>query len=119
MKLEAVIDRQVAAYNAQHVVECVDCFAEEAVIVREADGSETRGRAALRNFYAELFKKYPRNRATILKRLVVGEHVVDEELIEGREQPFRTIIVYFIRNGLIQQARVLSRDEAVPPVEVR
>jgi hypothetical protein len=119
VKLDDVIDRQVAAYNAQQVVECVDCFAEDAVIIRDTDGSETRAREALRNFYADLFRKYPRNRATILKRMIVGEHLVDEELIEGREKPFRTIVVYLIRNGLIQQARSLSRDETVPPVAVR
>ena len=113
-QIEEVINRQVAAYNAQQVEPCVACFADEAVIEREADGSRVAGRPALAANYAELFQKNPRNRCTILKRMIVGSHVVDEELIEGREGegPYKTIIIYRVQGGLIQHARVLGKEPA-------
>jgi hypothetical protein len=66
----------------------------------------------MRENYAAMFAKFPQNRATILQRMVVGNHAVDEELVEGRDgQPFRTVAVYTIGDhGLISHVRFLSRE---------
>jgi hypothetical protein len=110
----APVERQLEAYNRQDVDAFVACFAPNVRIHREEDGSVSEGREAMRERYAAMFAKYPRNRCTILNRIVCGEHVVDEELIEGRDdQPFRTVAVYRVKDGMITEVRFLSRDSTV------
>ena len=113
--LEECIDRQIAAYNSQNVDACVACFAPGASIERDLEGTRLTGHDVLRAFYIGLFRQFPRNKCTILNRMVVTPHVVDEELIEGRDGgAFRTIIIYRVENGLIAHARTLGREMANP-----
>ena len=113
--LEQFIDRQIAAYNAQDVDSCVACFAPGASIERDLQGTRLTGHDVLRGFYTGLFRQFPKNRCTVLKRMVVAPHVVDEELIEGRDGgAFRTIIIYRIEDGLIVHARTFGRVIVYP-----
>lgn len=109
--VEAVVQRQLDAYNRQDVEAFVLCFTEDVVIVREGSEVVTNGREMMRTNYAALFQRFPKNHCTLLKRMVVGHHAVDEELIEGRDgEPFRTIAIYTIKDGLISHVRFLSRE---------
>lgn len=109
----AVVARQLDAYNRQAVDEFVACFSEEVEIVREGSPDVMKGRAAMRESYAAMFAKFPQNKATVTQRMVVGQHAVDEELVEGRDgPPFRTIAVYTITDGLISHVRFLSVEYA-------
>ena len=108
----AVVARQLDAYNRQAVDEFVACFSEDVEIVREGSPDVQRGRETMRKGYAAMFAKFPENKATVTQR-VVGQHAVDEELVEGRDgPPFRTIAVYTITDGLISHVRFLSVDYA-------
>jgi uncharacterized protein (TIGR02246 family) len=109
----AVVARQLDAYNRQAVDEFVACFSEDVEIVREGSPDVARGRETMRTNYAAMFAKFPQNKATVTKRMVVGDHAVDEELVEGRDgPPFRTIAVYTITDGLISHVRFLSMESA-------
>ena len=108
-----IVARQLDAYNRQDVDAFVACFSEDVEIVREGSPDIARGRKTMRANYAAMFAKYPHNQAIVTKRMVVGHHAVDEELVEGRDgTPFRTIAVYTITNGLISHVRFLSAEPA-------
>jgi hypothetical protein len=82
-------------------------------ILRDGTSEPQCGRDLMRKNYAAMFAKFPQNKATVTQRRVVGSHAVDEELIEGRDgDPFRTIAVYTIRDGLIHQVRFLSCESS-------
>lgn len=107
--VEAIVARQLEAYNAQDLETFVNCFSVEVEIIRDGDDQPQRGRDLMRRNYAAMFARFPDNHCTLLQRMVVGSHAVDEELIEGRDgAPFRTIAVYTIQDGLIHQVRFLS-----------
>lgn len=111
--VETIVARQLEAYNRQDLEPFVTCFAEDVTIVRDGSDDIQRGRATMRKNYAAMFARFPQNHCTLLQRMVVGNHAVDEELIEGRQgKPFRTIAVYTIRDGLISGVRFLSTDTA-------
>lgn len=110
------IDRQVAAYNARSLPDCLACFSADAVIERELDGTRISGLPAIEKFYATLFESYPQNSCRIIHRLIVGEHVIDEEIIAGRpEGPFRTVVIYRVHNGQIVHLRALGRESVADP----
>ncbi len=106
-----IVSRQLDAYNRQDVDTFVACFSEDVEIVRDGSSDVSHGRETMRTNYAAMFAKFPNNRATVTQRMVVGQHAVDEELVEGRDgPPFRTIAVYTITNGLISHVRFLSTE---------
>tara|TARA_R110002167_G_scaffold240948_1_gene446113 strand:+ start:55 stop:411 length:357 start_codon:yes stop_codon:yes gene_type:complete len=113
LSVEAIVARQLEAYNRQDVDAFVACFSTDVEIVREGSNDVQRGRETMRQNYAAMFAKFPQNKATVTQRMVVGQHAVDEELVEGRDNPpFRTIAVYTITAGLISHVRFLSCEDA-------
>jgi len=101
----AVVERQLAAYNARDMDAFAPCFSEDVEVWRPpAAEPALRGMAAFRAFYAaERFSK-PGLRAEILGRIVMGTKVFDHERIHGvREAPFETTVVYEIEGGIIRR----------------
>ena len=111
---EAIVARQLEAYNQQDLEAFVNCFSTNVEVLRDGSDAIQEGRETMRTNYAAMFARFPENRCTLLQRIIVGNHAVDEELIEGRDgSPFRTIAVYTISEGLISHVRFLScEDEA-------
>ncbi|CAM5477758.1 steroid Delta-isomerase [Streptomyces spiroverticillatus] len=98
----AVVDRQLAAYNSHDIDAFTATYAEEVVIHRR-DGSELRGRQELREAYTAVFAE-GRCRAEISGRLTEGDWVVDHEIAHGlRDEPVRVLVVYRVREGLIDR----------------
>ena len=99
----ALIQRQLDAYNAQNLDAYVACYAAD-VVVAGLNGPVTEtGREALRARYAKAFATYPENKARLIKRIAVGNTVVDHEDVSrgpGKEQ-FEIIAIYTVKNGLI------------------
>jgi hypothetical protein len=77
----ALIGRQLDAYNAQAIEAYMACFAPDCVIA-DLDGPVTEtGAPAIRHRYANLFQRFPQNRAELLARFGAGALVVDHERV--------------------------------------
>jgi hypothetical protein len=103
---------QLAAYNAQQLDAFCACYRDD-VVVESGDGTvRSRGIAAFRARYAELFARFPQNRAALVARMRIGPWVVDEELVTGRGgPPMRAVAVYRLQQGRIASVRFLSADD--------
>ena len=105
-----VVQKEVAAYNAQDADAFAATYAEDATVVR---GGKVvlQGRKAIRDSYAAMFAKYPNCRARIAERKVEGNAVVDHEIITGRgpERPDpwdAGWVKNVVENGLIQRVEL-------------
>ncbi len=98
-----VATAQLDAYNAQDLDKYVSYFAEDC-IVSGLNGTPTEtSREAIKARYAKAFAQFPQNKAELLNRIVVGNTVVDHELViraPGGEQ-FEIIAIYTFTGGLI------------------
>ena len=98
-----VAQKQLDAYNAQDLDTYVTYFTEDC-IVSGLNGTPTEtSRAAIKARYAKAFAQFPQNKAELKNRIVVGNTVVDHELViraPGGEQ-FEIIAIYTFRDGLI------------------
>ncbi len=103
MSNEALIQRQLDAYNAQDLDAYVACYAPN-VVVAGLNGAVTEtGRDALRARYAKAFATFTENKAHLKNRIEVGGTVIDHEHVvrkPGGEQ-FEIIAIYTIKDGLI------------------
>ncbi|MFJ9517940.1 nuclear transport factor 2 family protein [Kitasatospora sp. NPDC101801] len=102
-----VVERQLTAYNNHDLDAFVATYAED-VTVHRADGNRLEGRQALRDRYAGQFA-VGRCRAEIAGRFSEGNRVVDHEIAHGlADQPVRLLVVYRVRDGLIDRVDFLN-----------
>lgn len=100
-----VAQHQLDAYNARDLQRFLEVYAEDVEVWRmPASEPSLRGRAALGEFYANERFHLAGLHAELVKRIAVGDTVVDHERVSGiRERPFEVIAVYLITAGQIRQ----------------
>jgi hypothetical protein len=104
MSPAAIIDKQLAAYNARNADDFAATYAEDAhVFLMPNLKLAVRGRSALRAHYAaNVFIKEGLH-AEVASRQVLGNKVVDHEVTHGlAPQPLESLVVYEVADDLIQ-----------------
>ena len=93
---EALIQKQVDAYNAHDLDAFVACYGE-AIEFRTMDGKvgPEKGLAPLRKGYGDLFKRFPNLKVKILKRISQGAFVIDQEQAEGMDSVTVTVTAIY------------------------
>jgi len=100
---EALIQKQVDAYNAHDLEAFVACYGE-AIEFRTMDGKvgPEKGLVSLRKGYADLFRRFPDLKVKILKRISQGAFVIDQEQAEGMgPNPVTVTAIYETAQGKI------------------
>jgi hypothetical protein len=101
---EQLVQRQLDAYNDRHLERFVATYAEDVQVFR-MPGREPSisGRAKLAEFYGSQRFNLPGLHAEIVKRIVLGNKVIDHERVRGiREAPMEVAAVYEVSGGLIR-----------------
>ena len=101
---EEVAQRQLEAYNAHDLEAFVACYHPE-VEVRDIHSGELRlaGMTAFRERYAAVLQK-PGLRAEVLRRIALGQVVIDEERVVGlREGVVEAVALYQVEGELIRR----------------
>jgi uncharacterized protein (TIGR02246 family) len=103
-----VVQNQLEAYNAKDINAFMKVFAKDAAIYNFGESKPiAKGKKQVKKVYANLFKNSPQLHSQVINRSVIGNNVLDYELITGRKnqkQPTKLIAIYEIENGLIQKA---------------
>lgn len=103
MSPEAIIQRQLEAYNARDLERFIAEYSEDIRVYRPpAVEPAIIGKEAFGKFYATQRFNHVGLRAEIVNRMILGNKVIDHERISGvRESPFEVVVVYEVINGLI------------------
>lgn len=106
MSVDLPVRAQFDAYNAHDIDAFVSCFADDFKAYRmPAETPSMSGKASLTAFYTENRFNNPNLRATLISRIILGNHVFDHELIYGLSpEPLESIAVFEVKNGLITTA---------------
>ena len=104
---EAVVQRQLDAYNARDIDALMATYAEEAEQFEHPATLLTRGAAQIRERSAVRFQE-PNLHARLVRRIVAGKMVVDHEIVtrtfpEGAGT-LEIIAIYEVQNGRITRA---------------
>ncbi len=99
------VELQFAAYNERNLDRFLTAFAETVRCYRLPDMAVTiDGKAAMGEFYAANRFVHEGLRAQLLNRMVVGNKVIDHELIHGLgPEPIETSVIFIVEGGLITQ----------------
>jgi hypothetical protein len=112
MEAQAIVQRQMEAYNRRDVDEFCAYFAPDAVTrLYENDELLAAGIEELRALYARRFAENPNLHMTVQARLVLDNVVVDREIIRGFDGgvTIEAIAIHEVRNGRIQRASFVRR----------
>jgi hypothetical protein len=114
---EAVVQRQVDAYNAHDVHAFVATYAADAEIYEYPAKLLMKGSAQIEEFYGSKRFGDARLHATIAKRIVMGEMVVDHEkiVLTFPEGPGRleAVAIYEVKAGKIVRVTLIRGKKAL------
>jgi uncharacterized protein (TIGR02246 family) len=104
---EAVVQRQLDAYNARDIDSFIEVWAADAQVFEHPSKLLASGREAIRARHVERFTE-PNLHGKLVKRMVMGNTVVDQENVtrtfpEGTGK-IEVVAIYEIDNGLIAKA---------------
>ncbi len=100
---EDVVAKQLEAYNARNIDQFVTFFADDIEILNYPGRLTIKGKEALRNTYKGLFTRATDLNCIIKNRIVVGNKVIDEEVVSVGNTTFTAVAVYEIENDLIKK----------------
>jgi len=108
-----LVDRQIAAFRDRDLAGFLSCYAGDVKIRDFAGHVLMDGLGAMRGQYGPLFRDSPELKVEIPRRMVAGDHVIDEEeisgfVLAGFPATMHAVVVYLIREGLIQEAMFLT-----------
>ncbi len=108
---EAVVQRQLDAYNARDIGALIASYADDAQMFEYPSTLLATGSAALRERFLVRLQE-PNLHAALLKRMVMGNIVIDHERVT-RTFPEGTgtielMMIYDVQNGKIARAWVIA-----------
>jgi hypothetical protein len=115
---EAVVQRQLDAYNAKDLEALLAVYADDAEHYEHPHTLLARGTAELRPRFAARFQE-PNLHATLVKRIVSGAKVFDHEKVtrtfpEGPGE-LEVVMIYEVRDGRIAKSWSVAGKKTVFP----
>jgi hypothetical protein len=102
---EAVVQRQLDAYNRRDLDAFIACYASDAKLYRPPHQLAMDGHGAIAQRYRALFDQSPRLHASLVTRIVLDRFVVDHEHVEGQPKgAFDALATYEVADRLIVNA---------------
>ncbi len=107
----SVVQKQLDAYNAKDIDTFMSVFSKDAAIYNFGEEMALAiGAEEVRAVYTKLFINSPNLHSLVINRSVIGNKVIDYELISGRQNSdelLKLIAIYEVNNGLITKATFL------------
>ncbi len=102
---EAVVQRQLDAYNARDIDAFLDTYSPSIQIYNHPDTIRFSGLDQMRTRYSSLFDNTPNLHCDLVNRIVLGNTVIDQERVTGFDHGriVRAVAVYEVEKGLIQR----------------
>ena len=110
IKEVAIIDQQLKAYNERNIDTFLDTYHEDIVVYNFPNQLLGKGKEFLRNTYQNLFQKSLNLNCFIRSREVLGNTIIDQELVTGfyGDQTLEAIVIYKIKDEKIVEVYFIN-----------
>jgi imidazolonepropionase-like amidohydrolase len=111
-----IVQRQLNAYNARDLDAFIATYRPDARLYVFPDRLEAEGHAAMRRIYGPMFANLPDLHAEVPRRIVAGNHVIDQEVVTGLPggETVRATAIYEVQDGLIARVWFIEGGETPP-----
>jgi hypothetical protein len=111
--VQAVVDRQLAAYRDRDLARFLACYSPSITIRDFAGTVLMEGHEAMQSQYGPLFRDSPDLRVEVPRRIVSGEYVIDVEQVSGFNvaglpREIHAVVVYRVQGAFIQDVVLLT-----------
>lgn len=112
-----IIQKQVEAFNNRNLDDFVSCFSENVRVQRFPNESMYQGQTKMRENYERFFGNVKTSSVEVVKRIVVGNTIIDEEVtkVDGRDG--HQVAIYQVANGKIQSMTFIFPDGQLTDAE--
>ncbi len=102
---EDVAQMQLNAYNLGDIDSFLDAYSDTVKVYDFPNELRYQGKDKMRDNYSGLFESTPDLHCQLIKRIVLGNTVIDQELVTGLNNggEIKAIAIYKIREGKIQE----------------
>lgn len=104
----APVQAQLEAYNARDIEAFLLPFSEDIKVYRYPEKILYEGRENMRVQYEPFFENTPDLNCEIKNRIVIGNKVIDEELVTVNKAQFSAVAIYEVENGKITKVTFIQ-----------
>ncbi len=105
-----IVQKQVESYNAANLDAFVNCYSEEVVVRNFPNDTLYIGREKMRENYSGLSPEKKVYDVEVVKRIIIGNKVIDEEKVTGNGKVQRQVAMYEVMNGRISSMTFIFDD---------
>jgi hypothetical protein len=108
---EQLVQSNLEAYNQRDIIAFMSYFSDNIAVYGWDEGKKMEGKSEVEKFYKDLFDNSPKLHSTIVKRIVLGNKVIDHENIIGRrgsDIPIEMVLVYEVKDEKIFKITVIK-----------
>lgn len=102
-----IVQKQVESYNARDLDAFVNCYAENVVVANFPNDTLYVGHEKMRKNYSGLSPKTKGYAVEVVKRIVIGNKVIDQEKVTGKGKIQMQVALYEVNNGEISSMRFI------------
>lgn len=100
---EVIVQQQLDAYNSKDINAFLTTYSKDIKLYYYPNQLFSEGLGGIRSIYGNLFDKTPDLNAKLLSRTVIGNKVIDHELVTANGSTFKAVAIYEVENGLINK----------------
>ncbi|MEW2922439.1 nuclear transport factor 2 family protein [Muricauda sp. ANG21] len=99
---QAIVQKQVETFNKRDLEGFLSCYADNVLATRFPTDTMYLGKEKMMDSYERFFQNTKNTSVKVIKRIVLGNYVIDEEetLVDGREG--HQVAIYDVKKGIIQ-----------------
>lgn len=114
-----IVQKQVDSYNAADLDAFVNCYAENVVVRNFPADTLYVGRQQMRKNYGNLSPDKKVYDVEVVKRIVIGNKVIDQEKVTGNGKIQMQVALYEVNNGKISSMTfIFDNDTVSNPVTI-
>ena len=105
---EVVVQEQLDAYNRKDLEAFMDTYSDDIKLYTFPDKLSVASREQMWKDYKGYFDRTPDLHAKLVKRMVLGNKVIDQEELTANGRTFQAVAIYEVRNGKIYRVTFLQ-----------
>jgi imidazolonepropionase-like amidohydrolase len=105
---EAIVQRQVNAYNARNIDAFLATYSDDVEIYDYNGKLLMKGHEQMRGSYSGFFTQTPNLYCEIVKRMVMGNKIIDQEKVRANKEFIYGVAVYEVSRGKIKKVTFIQ-----------
>ncbi len=106
---EVIVQKQVETFNSGNLDAFVSCYTKNVLVQNFPNDTLYVGNTKMKASYKKYFTNNPDTKVKVTKRIVIGDKIIDEELVTVSGKNHQQVAIYEVINGRIGSMTFIHR----------